>query len=236
MATLVQSLTGTNANVTNPSSTAFGAATTTGNTIVVGLMTDASGSANHQTSVTGGGVTTFTKRNSQGNGSDISMDIWSGTVTSGATTALTFGFSAADATRLVWLIEEWSGLGSYDVNSTLTTGTSTAPLSGSSGTLTNANSTVFGLVEWRVGASTQTLGSGFSDLITNGSATTSAVFGAMESKQVVATTAVTADFALGTSRKWGAIVAVFQNSGTATASPQPFQGLPANPVMQSFSW
>lgn len=217
---LVQSLTNTSVNVTNPATAAFGAATTTGNKLIVGLVMDASGATNYTTGISGGGVTTFTRDVGQGNATDISMEIWSGVVTAGATTALTFTWSAASATRLVWLIEEWSGLGPFDKASTLTTGTSTAPLSGSSGTLALADSVAFGLVEWRTGASTQTLGAGYSNLITNGSATTSAVFGAMESQVTSATTALTAAMTLGTSRKWGALVAVYSAATTYTGRPR----------------
>lgn len=225
--TLVQSLTGTAANTTNPPSTAFSIATTTGNRLIVGLMTDASGVANYTTSISGGGVTTFTRDASVGQvvGSnlDISMDIWSGPITAGATTALTFGFSPTSATRLVWLIQEWSGLAGFDKASALATGTSTAALSGTSGTLAQADSVAFGLVEWRTGTSTPSAGATYStpSLITNGSATTSAVFGAMEAKQVAATTAVTADFGLGTSRKWGCLVAVYSAAATYTGRPRP---------------
>lgn len=203
-------------------------------------MVNDSGALNYITSVTGAGVTTFTRRNSQiGSGGELC--VFSGTVTSGATTALTFGFSQTAATRMVWLAQEWANVDTttpYDTQSTIASGTSTAPLSTGTGTLATSDELIFGLVGWTTGTSTVTAGNGYTNSITDGAAATSARFGALESKAVAATTSQTANFTLGTSRAWSCIAYAFRTvSGVAaTASPQPMQGYPSNPVMQSFSW
>lgn len=234
---LVQTNQGTSFNVTNPSSSAWGGATTTGNHIIVAMVND-SNVVNYITSVTGAGVTTFTRRFSQNGNSELT--VWSGTVTSGATTALTFGFSQASATRMVWLAQEWSGIDTttpYDKASTNATGTSTAPLSGSTGVLAQADSVVFGLASASADPGTVTAGSGYSNKINDGATPTSARFGALESKIVAATTAQTANFTFANSVAWGCIAFAFRASAVSTtASPQPFQGFPPNPVMTSHFW
>lgn len=213
---ILQTNSGTSADVDNPSSAAWGANLTVGSIIVLYLFND-SGTANYVTSVASTGVT-WTRRNSQGgNGGH---EIWSGLVTSAVTTAMTFGFSQTAATRIVWLAQERDDIDAttpYDKVSTITTGTSTAPLSGTTGTLTNADSIVTGHVGWTTGTSTVSLGSGYTNLTNNGSATSSARFAAMESKTVAATTATTAAFTLGTSRPWGAFAAVWKARATGTA-------------------
>lgn len=212
---VVQTNSGTSADVDNPSSSAWGSNLTVGNIIVLYIYND-SGVANYITSVTSTGVT-WTKRNSQsGNGGH---EIWSGQVTSANTNAVTFGFSQTAATRIVWLMQERDDIDvttPYDKVSTIATGTSTAPASATTGTLTNANSIVTGHVGWTTGTSTVSLGSGYSDLTNAGAATSSSRHAAMESKTVAATTATTAAFTLGTSRPWGAFAAVWKARATGT--------------------
>jgi hypothetical protein len=237
---LVQSLAVLSATTTNPVTAAFSPATTVGNRIVVGIVTDASGSPNSATAISGGGVTTFTRDNSQGNGgspSSISMDFWSGVVTSSATTALTISWSTAAATHLLACVQEWSGLGGFDQVSTLATGSSTTPASGSTGTLAQADSTAFGLFEWRTtAATTATVGSGYSALIQASNATGNIMGGALESKNVAATTAVTAGLTLAPTNFWGALVAVYKASAASVASPQPIVGGMTPAVHRSSFW
>lgn len=241
MATLVQAQI-VESTTTNPSSVAFSPATTIGNKIIVRTAGDHSGTINAVTAVSGGGVSSFTEDIDQA-GSDgtlgHALQCWSGTVTSSVTTAISLGWSTADNTHIFWVVEEWSGLGAFDKASTIALAVSTAPLSGSSGTLANADSTVFGWGNWRTAGSlaTATVGAGYSGFLTGGSSTGNIMGAAFESKQVAATTATTANVTLSTSNGWGFIVAAYQNAAVSTtASPQPFQGLPEQPVMRSHFW
>jgi hypothetical protein len=237
---LVQSLAVLSATTNNPATAAFSPATTVGNKIVVGLITDSSGAPNSATAITGGGVTTWTRDNSQGNGgspSSISMDYWSGVVTSSATTALTIAWTTAAATHLFAFVEEWSGLGAFDQVSTLATGSSTTPASGSTGTLAQADSTAFGLFEWRTtAATTATVGAGYSNLIQGSNATGNIMGGALESKNVSATTAVTAGLTLAPTNFWGALVAVYKATATGALGAKPIVGGMTQAVHRSSFW
>lgn len=240
MATLVQAQI-VESTGTNPSSAALSPASTIGNKIIVRTASDHSGGLNSVTSVSGGGVTTFTEDVDVA-GSDgtlgHALQCWSGVVTSSVTTAITLGWSTVDNTHIFWVVEEWNGLGAFDKNSTFAGGASTAPLSNSSGTLANADSTIFGWGNWRTAGTlaTATVGSGYSGFLTQGSSTGNIMGGAFESKQVAATTAVTAGVTLSTSNGWGFVVAAYQNVASGSASPQPFTGEPSTSVQRSFSW
>lgn len=240
MATLVQAQI-VDSTTTNPSSTAL-TATTIGNKIVVRTASDHSGAANSVTSVAGGGVTTFTG-NADVFGSDgtlgHALQCWSGPITSSATTAITLGWSTASNSHVIWIVEEWADLGAFDKVSAFAGGASTAPLSATSGTLTNADSTVFGWGNWRTTGTlaTATVGAGYSNFLTAGSSPVGNFMGgAFESKQVAAITATTAGVTLGTSNGWGFAVAAFQNAGVSIASPRPYQGRPSQNVQRSFFW
>ena len=240
VAAFVQSLTGTSLSA-NPSSGTWGSALTINNVVLATLVND-SGSSNYITSVTSANVTTWNRAfaglvDSQGS----ETEVWWGVVTANTTAAFTMGYSLAGSTRIVWVAQEFSGLDTtapFDKVSAIASGTSTAPLSNSTGTLTQADSLVCGHVAWVTGTSTLTAGSGYTNSATNGAAATSARFGGAESKVVAATTAQTANFTLGTSRPWGCIATAWKAAsvGGGTASPQPTQGYPSNPVLSSFSW
>lgn len=247
-ATLVQSLAVLSATTSNPTTAAFSPATSTGNRIIVGIVTDAGGSANSATAISGGGAGSLTRDSSQGNGgspSSISMDFWSGTVTAGATTALSITWSIASATHLFAFVQEWSGMGAFDKVSTLATGSSTALLSATTGTLTQADSTVFGLGEWRTtAATTATAGAGFGNLLQGSNATGNIMGGAMESQNVAATTALTAGMTLAPTNFWGAVAAVYKAAIVGSTGPptEPIvgSGLPGGPnvsaVRRASSW
>lgn len=241
MATLVQSITGESDDTfpSNPTSAAFSTATTAGNRILVRLVTDHGGTANGVTAISGGGAGSLTRNSSQGvsqSSQSICIDFWSGVVSSGATTGLTFTWSTSNNTHIFWRIEEWSGLGAFDKVSTLTSGSSTSPLSGSSGTLSNANSMIFGIVEWRTSASTTpTAGSTYTGLASRQSALQNIMGIAVQHKAVSATTAVTSDMTLSPTNVWGAVVAAYADSapGGGSASPQPMS-FPGNEILMSF--
>jgi hypothetical protein len=238
--TLVQSLAVLSAVASNPSTAAFSPATTVGNRIVVGIVTDAGGSANSATAITGGGVPSFTRDASLGNGgspSSISMDFWSGVVTSSATTALTITWSIASATHLLAFPQEWNGLGAFDQVSALATGSSTALLSSATGTLAQADSTVFGLGEWRTtAATTATVGSGFSGLIQASNSSGNIMGGALESQNVSAITAVTAGMTLSPTNFWGALVAVYKATAAGARGTQPIVGGMSAAAARASSW
>lgn len=239
MATLVQAQI-VDSTTTNPSSAAL-TLTTIGNKLIVRTASDHSGTIDSVTSVSGGGVTTFTEDVDQaGSDGTLGHDLqcWSGQITSSVTTAVTLGWSTAANTHVFWVVEEWSGLGAFDKASTFAGGASTAPLSGSSGALANANSTIFGWGNWRTAGTlaTATAGAGYSGFLTAGSSTGNIMGAAFESKQVAATTAVTADATLSVSNGWGFVVAAYQNSGVSIATPSPYQGNPSQNVQRSYSW
>lgn len=227
VATFIQRNKGTSANISNPSSAAWGSALGVGRKIILYIATD-SGTANYVSAVTSTGVT-WVRRASFGGGSEHA--IWEGTVTSAVTTAMTFTFSQTSATRIVWIAEEWSGLAdpAFDrVAATLGTGTSTTPLSNTSGTFAQADTLVTGHVAWTTGTSTLTAGTGYSNASSDGATTDSARFAGMESKVVAATTAQTAGFTLGTSRPWSAFVAGWKIAASAvdyTSTPTDTVGL-----------
>jgi hypothetical protein len=210
---VLQSNSGTSVNVTNPPSAAWTSTLAIGSVVVVTTFND-SGTTNYITGLSGGGVTTWTRRYGVGN-----IDVWSGVVTSAVTTAVTFGFSAASATRLVWLMQERDDIDAttpFDKISTVATGTSTTATSSTSGTPANANSTIIGHVTMAATA-TASLGSGYTGLTQAGSATTSARFAAMESKGITSATAQTASFGLSASVAWSCLVSVWKAATTGTA-------------------
>lgn len=239
MATLVQSITPADSVTSNPTSAAFSSAVTIGNRIIACVVTDHSGSTGAVTAVSGGGVTTWSLDNDQGVSTPSrSMEFWSGVVTSNVTTGVSFTWSTGTNTQMWWFIQEWNGLGTFDKASTIASGSSTALLSTGTGTLTQADSTIFGLGEWRTtAATTATAGSGYSGLIqgsnTNGG---SIMGGALQSKQVAATTSVTSDMTLSPTNAWGAIAAAYKNSGVSVATPPQIKSYPSQSVQRSYFW
>lgn len=219
---VLQSNSGTQVNVTNPASAAWSTALTVGSVVVVTTFND-SGTANYITGLSGGGVTTWTRRYGVGN-----IDVWSGVVTSAVTTAVTFGFSASAASRIVWLMQERNDIDAttpFDKISTVATGTGTTATSATSGTLTNANSIVIGHVTMAASA-TASLGSGYADLTQAGATPTSARFAAMESKTVAVTTATTASFGLSASVAWSCLVSAWKAAATGTN----YTATPVDPI------
>lgn len=235
-AAFVQSLTGTSLSA-NPGSGTWGSALTVGNVIVLTIVND-SGTSNYITSVTSANAT-WTRVSSQVDGQGSDTEIWWGLVTASTTAAFTIGYSLAGSTRIVWCAQEFSGLDTaapFDKVSTVASGTSTTPLSGSTGTLAQADSLIVGHVAWVTGTSTLAAGSGYSGAITNGAAATSARFGGQEYKTVAATTAQTADFVLGTSRPWGCIASVWKAAAAGGPSTRPVVGGNSPAVVRASTW
>lgn len=242
MPTPVQSITGESITA-NPTSVAFSPATTVGNRIVVGVITDHSGGTGAVTAVSGGGVTTWALDNDQGNGGSptgVSLEIWSGIVTSSSTTGITFTWSLASNTHLIWLIQEWPGLGAFDKASTLAAGTSSALLSTGTGVLAQADSTVFGLGGWRLASGTRatgTVGAGYSNFITFGSTNGNILTGGLESQLVAATTSVTAAMTLSNAtNNWAAVAAAYKNAAASAPGTQPIVGGMSPAVARSSFW
>lgn len=236
-ATLVQSVNGTSANITNPATATFSSNRTVGNTIILYAAND-SGTANYLTSVTATGVT-WTRRASVASGG-ADHEIWEGKVTSASNSAITFGFSQASATRIDWQAEEWSGLDATQAYSSITTavtGTtasaSTVITSNSTGTLPQADCLITGHGSMKKSttggtASSFTVGSGYSDLLQTGALTDSYLYTATESKTVAATTATTASFTVSpTGITYAVFAVVWKGVGSTdyTASPSDNVGI-----------
>lgn len=242
MSTLVQSITPADAVASNPTSAAFSAALTVGSRIVAAVVTDHLGGTGAVTAVSGGGVTTWAKDVDQGSASpvSISMEIWSGVVTSSVTTGVSFTWSTTNNSHIWWFIQEWANLGAFDKVSSIATGSGTAALSGSTGVLAQADSTVFGLFEWRTtAATTATLGAGYSGLIQGSNTNASSIMGgALESQNVSATTSITAAVTLSPTNQWGALAAAYKNLSLGAAGPvtPPVMGGMTAAVARASTW
>lgn len=170
---------------------AFSSATTTGNLIVVSISTN--GAANAVTSVTDTAGNTYAKVWSVAN-SSVTSDLWyAENITGGASQTVTVTVSTARATAVV--AHEYSGISltsSLD-KSVTATGSSNAPASGNTPTTTVASEIVIGAVAMLGGATTFTVGSGYTNLnqqlaanvataqeslVTTSTGTQSAAFGA----------------------------------------------------------
>lgn len=202
---------------------------TVGNLLVCGLVYDA-GQVNYIPSITSAKGNTWTRATSQiGTTSVGTLEVWTCPVaTGGSGETISFLYDQEDATSVVYVVQECSGVNlvsPVDQVSTLansaangTTLTTTA-----TGTTTVADEIVFGLFGHDATSSrTWSLGSGYTNLGNNGGTTSSAIWGAMESKIVAATGAQQASISVNTGVGSGlAISGLVVTIKGATAAPPP---------------
>lgn len=107
------------------------------------------------------------------------------------------------------------------------TGTSNAPLTGATATLSQADEIVYGAMTNNSGANPETVnaGSGYTNL--NNSLNGGVQIVAGEYKVVAATTAVTASFSLGDGPQWAIVCITYKGAaaGAATSLPPPRQSM-----------
>lgn len=173
-------------------------------------------------------------------GGSPSLSTWYAMNIPGGATTFTCTMNQGLGTNAAFIIEEWSGIATTlaldkSAQSTNSTATTTPP-TGTTAATTQADEVIFNSVAINGGTTSVTVGSGYSNFSSFLGAGTAGAFVACQSKIVAATGTQSGSFSLGASRSSPASINTFKIAANSTASPQPFQGLPANPVMQSFSW
>lgn len=207
----LKSISGT--STTNNPTSSFSGGTSAGSLIVVTAETDA-GVASYLTGITDTQGNTYSRITSNlfGSGTGTVEAWYAKGVAGGATTTLTFGWTAAGASNVSWVGQEFAGCDTsapLDKFTTLVEGASTAPLSGTSAATTQADELVVGFFGHTGATTTATAGSGYSNLVKNGVSTAWAF---QESKIVAATGTQQAGATLGASRTWAAILATFKGA------------------------
>lgn len=194
-------------------STNFAGSVTAGNLIVV-TTSDDSGTAGVLTNVTDTGGNTYAKIADTGSANSGTQTMWYARVVTGGAAFHVTITAVGGFARIACAAQEFGGFtgtATFDKVSAYATGSSVAPLSATSGTLTDANELVVGGFAHYGTASNFSLGTGYTNL-NMVSVANAAV--AQESKVVAATTAVTAGATIALSREWNAFVATFRDVST----------------------
>lgn len=198
--------------------TNFGSTVVAGDLIVVTVVDDA-GVAEPGMTVTDTGGNTYTRIADTLAANTGTQTMWyARVVTGGSSFNVTVTNAGGAFARLSCVAQEFNGFtgtATFDKISAYATGASTAALSASSGTLTDANELVVGSFAHYATISAFTLGSGYTNL---GTVNVANAASAQESKVVAATTAVTAPATIAASREWTAYVATFRDVAAAGGS------------------
>ncbi len=221
--------TGFSADASPVTSAAF--APTAGNTLVCALICDA-GQVNYVPAITSAKGNTWTRATSQNGGTVGNLDFWTcPVVTGGSGETISFVYDQENATSVVYLVQEVSGVSlSSPVDQVLTPVTNSATnattlTTGATGATSMADEIVFGVFGHDATSSrTWTAGAGFSNLASSGGTTSSALWGAIESRGVAATGTQTASASVntgvGASIQISGLVVTLK--GISTASPTAF--------------
>lgn len=202
-------------------STNFAGSVTVGDVIVVTVVDDA-GISEPGMTVTDTGGNTYTRAADTLAANSGTHTVWYTRVTTGGgtfkVTVTNAGGAFAQLTCVAQEFGGFTGTATFDKVSAYTSGTSVSPLSGTSGTLTSAAELVVGSVAYYGVATTNALGTGYTNL---GALNTTNAASGQESKVVAATTAVTAGFTIGASREWTAYVLTFRDVAAAGGGGNP---------------
>lgn len=212
----VQGVTATMASSSPYSSAAFGASTTPGNLIVVTIADDSFDPNGVIINVTDNKGNTFKRIGTPqegASGQDVVQMWYAYNIAGGAGHTITVNQDLATSSNGSFVAQEFSVTGADDPldKTAKAAGTSTAPNSGATATLSSDNQLVVAGMACDT-VQTPTAGTGYTNLQQNGSGTPATQV-AMESKVVAATTAVTGAFTI-TSTHWGCIVATFRVANT----------------------
>ena len=226
-----QSTTGN--NTTSPvTTTAFAGAVTAGNIMVVTESDDSGADQSATMTMTDNHGNTYTRLANTGAALVGTHTVWWAKITTGAASGFTVTCTDTSGAfaRMTLVAQEFTGFTgtpTFDKISTNANGTSTTPLSGSSGTLTVAAELVVGCFANFGVSAAWTLGTGYTNL---GSVAVANGGGAQESKIVAATTAVTAGATLASSEAWSAFVVTFRDVASAAAGQEtmPVRSQPTN--------
>lgn len=203
--------------VSPTNSTNFGSTVVAGDLIVV-TVGDDSGTEGVLTSVGDTGGNTYTKIADTGSNDTGTETIWYTEVVTGGASFHVIINATGGFARLTCAAQEFNGFvgtPTFDKVSALANGNSTAALSATSGTLTQAAELVVGGFTHYATVSAFSLGTGYTNLGTVNVANAAV---AQESKIVAATTAVTAAATIAAAREWNAYVVTFYDApNTATA-------------------
>lgn len=206
--TFKQSTTGS--GTASPLSTTNFAGTVVAGNLMVVTVVDDSGISEPSMTVTDTGGNTYTRRADTLAANTGTTTAWSAPIVTGGATfhiiVTNPGGAFARMTVVAQEFQGFTGTPTFDKVSAYATGSSTAALSATSGTLTNAAELVVGHFGHYATASAFTLGTGYTNLGTVSVANASI---AQESKVVAATTAVTAGATIAASREWNAYVTTY---------------------------
>lgn len=216
-----QSTTG-NGTVSPIVSTAFAGAVVVGNIIVVTVVDDA-GIAEPAMTVGDSGGNTYTRIADTGASNTGTHTLWWARVVTGGNAGaftVTVTNSGGAFAALSVVAQEYNGFvgtPTFDKISAYASATSTAALSATSGTLSQANELVVGSFAHYSTVSAFSLGAGYTNL---GTVSLANAQSAQESKVVAVTTAVTAPATIAASREWTAFVATFYDAPSANVVNQ----------------
>lgn len=229
----------TGSGTTSPvTSTNFAGTVVAGNLMVVTVVDD-SGVSEPAMTVTDSGGNTYTQIANTGASNTGTHTLWYAPVTTGGATfhviVTNTGGAFARLTVVAQEFQGFTGTPTFDKVSAYATGSSTAALSATSGTLSNAAEVVVGSFAHYATASAFTLGTGYTNLGTVSVANASI---AQESKIVAATTATTAGATIAASREWTAYVATFFDnvSGGKTVNVSDSTAVTATPTLSKTSY
>lgn len=200
-ATLVQTKTGSSASNSTAIGLALASNVGVGDTIIVAFQQDSSTDLVSSVTSTGMSFSKITAASGTNSDGFAYLSVWYAFNTPSATTP-TISINKTSAVSGEAVLFHYSGLTTADPldKTASATGSSTAPASGNTATLSQASEVVVGVVGSDFGGATYTVGSGYGHLIqitANGFSEM-----AMEDKQVAATTAVAAAFTLSSSSSW----------------------------------
>ncbi len=224
---------GFSADVGTVTSAAF--TPTAGNLLVCALICDA-GQVNYVTGITSAKGNTWTRATSQNGGTVGNIDVWTCPVGSGGSgETISFGYNQSAATSVVYIVQECSGVdlaSPVDKISTINNSANNATTHTTAATAATAQADeiVFGVFGHDATSSrTWTLGSGFTNLGNAGGTTSSAMWGAMESKVVAATgtqqAAISVNSGVGASIQISGLVVTIKGATAAASSGAFFQFL-----------
>jgi hypothetical protein len=204
----------TGSTAASPTTGTFSAATTSGNSIIIGIGDD-SALTTPISSVTDNKGNTYSRTDTvKVNASSIQM--WAAhNIVGGSSHTITVAWSATATGRVVVLAQEFSGLATTSTLDRVAsaTGSSTTASGGTTASITQANELVVMCSSHSGTTAAYTVGSGYSNLITVNVANAAT---AMQSKVVSAVGTQTGTMTIATSRIWVGIIATFKAADGAT--------------------
>lgn len=210
--------------VTPVVSTAFSSPVVVGDLIVVTEADDTGADQSATMTVTdngSGGSNTYHQIATTGANDTGTESMWYAVVTHGGSSLTVSIADSAGFARISCVAQEFNGFTgtpTFDKISAFTNGNSTAALSLTSGTLSNANEVAVGGFSHYATISAFTLGAGYTNL---GTVNVANAASAQESKIVSVTTAVTAGATIAAAREWNAYVATFFDQQSVASTPKP---------------